>query len=90
MHNTVLHAGQPFQRRVARAGLDNALLGCAGNGATLQELRVWAIGDFIRGVEARARARPHAQPHAPCPLTASQRLSNAVSIQVYAGSCLGD
>ena len=39
------------------AGWDNSLLGCAGNGSTLQELKVWAIGDFIRGVEVRLRGR---------------------------------
>lgn len=32
------------------------MLGCAGNGATLKELKVWAFQDFIRGIEAR----PHA------------------------------
>ena len=29
------------------------MLGCAGNGATLKELKVWAFSDFIRGLEVR-------------------------------------
>ena len=43
------------ERMPSGAGWDNSLLGCAGNGSTLQELKVWAIGDFIRGVEVRLR-----------------------------------
>ena len=37
-------------------GLDNIVLGCAGNGATLKELKVWAFHDFIRGLEVRPQA----------------------------------
>ncbi|KAK9832522.1 hypothetical protein WJX81_005056 [Elliptochloris bilobata] len=42
----------PVQVVGAPTGLDNSLLGCARNGATLKELKVWAFSDFIRGLEA--------------------------------------
>ena len=38
------------------SGLDNIVLGCAGTGATLKELKVWAFKDFIRGLEVRPTA----------------------------------